>query len=103
MTTTCVQGIMQRLLPDKPSFHLSRQARWDCLPGTVGEIRASMSRNTSTVEIGVGISAVAFASGGVNRAAISPGRDEREHRDRMINMMFIDAVPRIGIPRQLMP
>ena len=102
MTTTWVQGVM-RLLTDKPSFHLSQQAGWDCLPEAFGEIRASMSRNMTATGIGAGISAAAFASCGVKRVAIRPVRDERGHRDRVINRMLIDAVLRIVIPCQLMP
>jgi hypothetical protein len=66
MTTTGAQGIMQRLLTDKPTFH---SAWWDCLPETLS----------------------------------APVRDERERGGRMINMTFIDAVPRVAIPCQLMP
>jgi len=78
MTTTDVQDIVQRLLADKPSFHLSGQARWDCLPETLEEVRRSASISESTMEIGVGVSTVVFAACGTNHTAVSPDPDEHE-------------------------
>jgi hypothetical protein len=78
MTITGGLAIVQRLLTDKPSFHLRGDARWDALPQTLEAIRESARQGDSTIETGVGGSTVVFAASGANHTAISP--DAAEHQ-----------------------
>lgn len=78
MVTTGQLDIVQRLLADKPSFHLSGTAHWDALPGTLEAVRRSAGHGKSTLEIGVGASTVVFAASGASHTAISP--DPAEHQ-----------------------
>lgn len=78
MTTMRELDIVQRLLTDKPSFHLGGEARWDALPETLEAIRRSAKRDDSTIEVGVGVSTVVFAASGATHTAISPDPAEHE-------------------------
>jgi precorrin-6B methylase 2 len=78
MTITDEPDIVQRLLADKPSFHLSGEARWDALPKTLDAIRTSTKPGDLTFEVGVGVSTVVFAACGADHTAVSPDPDEHE-------------------------
>lgn len=78
MTTTSEPDVIQRLLTDRPSFHLGGEARWDALPGALEAIRRSTRDGDSTIETGVGASTVVFAACGSYHTAISP--DPAEHQ-----------------------
>lgn len=93
MTMTDGLDIVQRLLTDKPSFHLSGAARWDSLPETLEAIRRSVKPGDSTLEIGAGVSTVVFAASRTNHVAISP--DPAEHQ------RVRDYCQRIGIDDSL--
>lgn len=94
MTITGGLDIVQRLLTDKPSFHLRGEARWDALPETLEAIRRSARPGDSTIEIGVGVSTVVFAASGANHTAISPDRAEHQR--------VRDYCHRIGIDDSLL-
>jgi hypothetical protein len=78
MTTTGELDIVQRLLADRPSFHLSGEARWDALPSTLKAIRGCVRSGDTTFEIGVGVSTVVFAASGAIHTAVSPDPAEHE-------------------------
>lgn len=78
MTTVDAQNIVQRLLADKPMFHLGGQARWDAMPQTLEAVRTSVRDGDTTLEVGVGVSTVVFAACGANHTAISPDTSEHE-------------------------
>lgn len=78
MTTTDALDIIQRLLSDKPSFHLGGEARWDALPQTLEAIRRFTRDGDTTIETGVGVSTVVFAASGAHHTAISPAAAEQE-------------------------
>jgi Methyltransferase domain len=78
MTTAVPLDIIQRLLHDKPSFHMRGKARWDALPGTLGAVRRAVRQDDSTLEVGVGVSTVVFAACGTNHTAVSPDPAEHE-------------------------
>jgi hypothetical protein len=78
MTSTDGQNIVQRLLADKPMFHLGGQARWDALPQTLEAVRSAVRDGDTTLEVGVGVSTVVFAACGANHTAISPDTSEHE-------------------------
>lgn len=78
MTVSDGLDIVQRLLSDKPSFHLGGEARWDAMPGTLEAIRNFARPGYSTFEVGVGVSTVVFAASGANHTAVSP--DLAEHQ-----------------------
>jgi predicted O-methyltransferase YrrM len=70
--------VVQRLLADRPSFHLGGQAHWYSLPETLQAISEAVRPGDSTVETGAGASTVVFAARGANHTVISP--DGEEHR-----------------------
>jgi hypothetical protein len=70
--------IVQRLLADKPHFHLGGEARWDALPGTLEAVRDAVRDGDTTLEVGVGVSTVVFAACGASHTAISPDPSEHE-------------------------
>jgi predicted O-methyltransferase YrrM len=70
--------VIQQLLIDRPSFHLSGEAHWDCTPGTLQGILRSVQDGDSTIETGAGASTVLFAAAGATHTAISPSADEHQ-------------------------
>ena len=76
--TTAVLNIVERVLIDKPAFHLSGEARWDALPETLEAIVRFAQPGDTTLEVGVGVSTVVFAASGTNHTAVSC--DAAEHR-----------------------
>lgn len=95
MTTTATVtassdlGIVERLLSERPSFHLGGSAHWASLPETLHAIRDAVSAGDVTVETGVGASTVVFAAAGARHTAISPDPEEHE--------LVRDYCRRIGI------
>jgi hypothetical protein len=77
MTTAAALNVVERVLTDRPSFHLSGAARWDALPETLGAIARFAQPGDTTLEVGVGVSTVVFAASGTNHTAISC--DPAEH------------------------
>jgi hypothetical protein len=92
MSTTIASelGIVQRLLSDRPSFHLGGEARWDSLPETLEAIRASIQPGYSSIETGVGASTVVFAATGANHTAISPDPIEHERVREYCRQIGVD-------------
>jgi hypothetical protein len=78
MTITGELDIIQRLLTDRPSFHLGGDAHWDALPQTLKAIRRCVRPGDRTIETGAGASTVIFAAVGAYHTAISP--DAAEHQ-----------------------
>ena len=70
--------VVQRLLTDRPSFHLDGQALWYSLPETLQAIKGAVRPGDVTIETGMGASTVVFAAAGAIHTAISP--DAAEHR-----------------------
>ncbi len=77
-TAAAALNIVERMLIDKPSFHLSGAARWDALPETLEAIARFAQPGDNTLEVGVGVSTVVFAASGTDHTAISC--DAAEHR-----------------------
>lgn len=69
--------IVERLLTDRPSFHLGGACAWNSLPETLAAIRDAVEPGQITLETGVGASTVVFAARGAYHTAISP--DATEH------------------------
>jgi hypothetical protein len=88
-STTGELNIVQRLLTDRPLFHLGGEAHWDAAPGTLEAIFRFARPGDATIETGVGASTVIFAACGADHTAISP--DGREHQ------LVRDYCQRIGI------
>jgi precorrin-6B methylase 2 len=76
MMITDGPDVLQRLLADKPSFHLGGQAHWDALPGALDYLRRSLRPGNVTLEVGAGVSTVVFAAAGAQHTAMSPDPDE---------------------------
>lgn len=81
--------IVQRLLTDRPSFHLGGTAHWASLPGTLRAISTSVKPGDTTIETGVGASTIVFAAAGASHTAISP--DPQEHE------LVLEHCRRIGV------
>jgi Methyltransferase domain len=78
MTVNTDLDIVQRVLADKPAFHLSGTAHWDALPGTLEAIRKIVRPGDVTLEVGAGVSTVIFAAVGACHTAVSPDPDEHK-------------------------
>jgi Methyltransferase domain len=90
MTTTAALNIVERVLDDKPSFHLSGAARWDALPETLGAIARFAQPGDTTLEVGVGVSTVVFAACGANHTAVSCDPAEHERVREYCRQIGID-------------
>lgn len=90
MTTIDKLDVVQRLMTDKPAFHLNGEARWDALPGTLRWIRDSAQPGHATIETGVGASTVVFAAAGANHTAISPAPAEHERVKEYCEKIGVD-------------
>ena len=73
MTVTRELDVVQRLLTDKPSFHLSGTAYWDATPGTLDAVRRLVRPGDVKFEVGADVSTVVFAAAGA-RAISSQNR-----------------------------
>jgi hypothetical protein len=91
MTTMDKLDIVQRLLTDKPSFHMGGEARWDALPGTLEAIRRFTCHGDTTVETGAGASTVVFAACGASHTAISPDPAEHEQVRNYCKRIGVDT------------
>jgi precorrin-6B methylase 2 len=78
MATTFGLGVVQQVLADKPSFHMSGEARWDALPETLAAIQGIVKPGAVTFEVGAGVSTVVFAAAGARHTAVSPDPAEHE-------------------------
>jgi Methyltransferase domain len=90
-TTKPRLDIVQRLLRDRPAFHLGGDARWDSLPETLQAIQRSARPGDSTIETGVGASTVVFAACGAYHTAISPDPHEHERVREYCEQIGIDV------------
>lgn len=70
--------ILQVILKDWPALHLGGTQHWNSLPETLAAIDASVKPGDSTIETGVGVSTVVFASRGANHTVVSPSAEEHE-------------------------
>jgi precorrin-6B methylase 2 len=70
--------IVDRVLSDRPSFHLGGTVRWDTLTDTLRLIEQSVHDGDQTMEIGCGVSTVVFAACGARHTVISPDPGEHE-------------------------
>ena len=83
-------SVIKQLLIDRPSFHLSGDAHWDCTPGTLGGILQSARDGGSTIETGAGASTVVFAAAGTAHTAISPMADEHQRIKEYCERIGVD-------------
>lgn len=90
MTAISKQDVVQRLLTDRPSFHLCGGARWDALPGTLEAVRRSTNYGDPTIEIGAGASTVMFAASGACHTAISPNPAEHQRVKNYCRRIGVD-------------
>jgi hypothetical protein len=77
-TTGDELNIVERILHDRPSFHMGGSADWASLPETLAAIHSSVAPGDVTLETGVGASTVMFAAAGATHTAISPDGQEHE-------------------------
>jgi hypothetical protein len=78
MTITPELNIVQRVLTDKPAFHLGGTCRWDALPGMLNAVQRLVKPGDVTLEVGTGVSTVIFAAAGARHTAVSPDPSEHE-------------------------
>jgi hypothetical protein len=69
-------AVIQKILNDRPRFHMGGTRRWDSLPETLHAIEGFVRPGDRTLETGCGVSTVVFAAGGAKHTAISPNDDE---------------------------
>jgi len=81
---------IKQLLTDRPSFHLSGAAHWDCTPGTLNGILSSVREGDATIETGAGASTVVFAAAGAAHTAISPSADEHKRIKEYCEQIGVD-------------
>lgn len=77
MTVASGPSVLQKMLTDKPKFHMSGEARWNALPRTLTAIQRIVKPGDVTFEVGAGVSTVIFVAGGARHTAVSP--DPAEH------------------------
>lgn len=78
MVATSGISVLQQMLVDKPKFHMSGEARWNALPGTLTAIERMVKPGDVTLEVGAGVSTVVFAAAGARHTAVSPDPAEHE-------------------------
>lgn len=83
------RGVVERILSDRPSFHLGGEANWSATSDTLTAISELARPGEVTIETGAGASTVVFAASGAAHTAISP--DPTEHE------LVRDYCRRIGI------
>ncbi len=88
MTRNNLQAV-DRLLTDRPAFHLGGERVWNSLPQTLGAIGRSVEPDHVTLETGVGASTAVFTACGAYHTAISPAAEE--HR------RVIDYCHQVGV------
>ncbi len=90
MTVNTEFAVVQRVLADKPAFHLSGKAHWDALPDMLQAIRSLVRPDDKTLEVGVGGSTVIFAASGARHMAISPDADEHKVIGKYCEQIDVD-------------
>lgn len=101
--------VVDRLLQDRPAFHLGGERNWNSLPQTLHAICRAVEPGNATLETGVGASTVIFAACGAHHTAISP--DGEEHR-RVVEychhigvdtsgLTFVEGLSDDELPRRL--
>jgi hypothetical protein len=82
--------IVDRLLQDRPKFHVKGTTRWDSLPGTLRAIQRAVNDGARTLETGCGASTVIFAAQGAHHTVLSPDGDEHERVREYLRKIGID-------------
>src|SRR5262245_28103140 len=77
MSSTARDAI-NRLLTDRPAFHVDGLRDWSALPGTLDLLASLVFPGAHTLETGSGASTVVFAAAGAKHLAISPDGHEHE-------------------------
>lgn len=78
ITMTANSNVVERLLEDRPAFHMGGDARWDSLPETLAAVQRAARPGLTTLETGTGCTTVVFTASGANHTAISPDPIEHE-------------------------
>jgi precorrin-6B methylase 2 len=82
--------IVDRLLRDKPIFHVHGTAQWDASPDTLRAIQRTVRDGSRTLEIGCGASTVVFVAAGARHTAISIEADEHERVRAYLRTIGVD-------------
>lgn len=72
------RSVVERILADRPCFHLGGEANWSATSDTLTAISEVARPGDVTLETGAGASTVVFASTGAAHTAISPDSTEHE-------------------------
>jgi Methyltransferase domain len=83
--------IVDRILNDRPAFHLGGEVEWNSLPETLGTICRAVEPGHATLETGVGASTVVFAARGAHHTAISPDADEHRRVAEYCRQIGVDT------------
>jgi hypothetical protein len=92
--------IVDRLLTDRPRFHVRGTMRWDSLPGTLRAIQQSVRDGDQTLETGCGASTVIFAAQGAHHTVLSPDAEEHERVRKYLKEIGVDDSQLVSIVGQ---
>ena len=92
--------IVDRLLRDRPRFHVKGTLRWDSLPGTLRAIQRSVHDGYRTLETGCGASTVIFAAQGAHHTVLSPDAEEHEQVHKYLKEIGVDDSRLVSIVGQ---
>jgi hypothetical protein len=98
--------IVDRLLRDRPKFHVNGTTRWDSLPGTLRAIQQSVHEGYQTLETGCGASTVIFATRGAHHTVLSPDAEEHERVRDYLKEIGVDSsrlVSMVGLSDLVLP
>lgn len=70
-------SLVEKLLRDRPAFHLGGTAHWDSSVGTLHNLEQRLTGKEKSLEVGCGVSTVIFAAAGCDHTVLSA--DPREH------------------------
>jgi Methyltransferase domain len=98
--------IVDRLLRDRPKFHVHGTTRWDSLPGTLRAIQRAANDAARTLETGCGASTVIFAAQGAHHTVVSPDAEEHQRVRDYLRQIGVDdsrLVSKIGPSDVVLP
>src|SRR5271155_1647700 len=98
--------IVDRLLRDRPKFHVNGTTRWDSLPGTLRAIQQSVHEGYQTLETGCGASTVIFTTRGAYHTVLSPDAEEHERVRDYLKEIGVDSsrlVSMVGLSDLVLP
>jgi len=98
--------IVDRLLRDRPRFHVQGTTRWDSLPDTLRAIGQAVSEGDRTIETGCGASTVIFTGQGAHHTVLSPDAEEHARVRDYLEKIGVDdsrLISEVGVSDRVLP